>query len=220
MNNDQKIGLSNIVSKLLEDETVLANSFKEPLMSEVSNLENFIISLGNYKNVELDEVKKDELFGEYKGYMKALYENFKVTKYNFTLSEKEFKFLRNQIFRVLKYNRQDNIIALKVRDNFFNLATEAEVYKAGKVETFQISIDDLTLISHLSSKIEIVGMTVDNDNFSAITEKIANVSRVYEYFNMRAEDISEEVTNWFAGLEPEAKIVQQLADDQAVQQES
>src|SRR6266403_1832660 len=89
----------------------------------------------------------------------------------------------------------------------YNFTLTKDVYQTTILETFQTSIDDLTLISHLNAKIELEGITEENNSFATITEKIGAISRVYEYIDMKGSDISETVINWLSGLEPEANAV-------------
>ncbi|SRR6266403_533181 len=204
---DQKTQLESVVKGLLEGDVILSPEFKTPLVDTITKLEEFIVKVSSLEKDVLTEAEKDILYSEYKELMKTLHDSFKVAKYNFTLTKNEYKFLHKQICRKLKYNRQDNVIALRVKENFFNVADGKDVYQTTILETFQTSIDDLTLISHLNAKIELEGITEENNSFATITEKIGAISRVYEYIDMKGSDISETVINWLSGLEPEANAV-------------
>lgn len=217
MTPDQKSQLESVVKGLLEGDAILSPEFKTPLVETIAKLEEFVSKVSPLGKEAVSEEEKEKLYASYKELMKTLHDSFKATKYNFTLTRDEYKFLHKQIMRKLKYNRQDNVIALRVFDNFFKIAQENNVYSAATtLETFQTSIDDLTLISHLSSKIEVEGVTEDNRSFAAITEKIGAISRVYEYIDMKGSDISETVINWFSGLEPEAAVLTS-SDDVSVE---
>jgi hypothetical protein len=207
MKPEQKIQLTQIANNILNSDTVLAPEFKTPLTSAIENLEKFVEKINNIAatETEISDEVKDKLYLEYKDMMQVLYNNFKNTKYNFTLSKDEYKFFHKQICRKLKYDRQDNILALRVRDNFFKVAESKKVYENNALtETFQLPIEDITIISHLNSKIVLEGITEENVHFSTITEKIGAISRIYEYVDMKGEDTSNEILNWFAGLEQEA----------------
>lgn len=215
MTPDQRKQLEEVVNGLLEGDVVLSPEFKTPLLDISSKLDEYIANTSTINIQTITEEEKDKLYADYKDKMKVLYEAFKGTKYNFTLSEEEYKFLRKQICEKLKYNRQDNVIAVRVKENFFKVAEENKIYKAIADETFQVSIDDMTLISHLNSKIELNGINQDNYSFATITEKIGAISRVYEYFDMRGAEISEAIQNWFAGLETSSPEIEEITDSEA-----
>jgi hypothetical protein len=109
----------------------------------------------------------------------------------------------------IKYDRNNVFIGMIVRDDFFRkfdsevIPTKTSLYKGdGTVpELFQIDINEITRISHLTSLYEVQGLTKEAESFFNIIRKIGDISKIFEVFKTKGDDINTKGGDWTMGFD-------------------
>lgn len=161
--------------------------------------------------------EKDNAFGEYKEIAMSFGRTLGETKYNFMLTEKEYKLMRKIIFREIEYDRQDLYFGLLVKDDFFGVVEsrpgwDKDKFKDG-VETVTTDINTITRLSHLCSMYKVKGLGEDAENFYEILKKITDISKSFEYYNNTGEQMSKDAMNWVQGLEEEEVMTEVVTEE-------
>lgn len=200
MNQEQARIQEEELDKLLESGLLISLEKKEELESFLKKASEIISS-----PIPNSEKGKNKLYTEYKDSMKNYGKTLGETTYNFGLTEDEYKTIRKIIYQELEYDRQDLFIALVVKENFFEVVEKGgqhkKAFKENDVAIFEIDIHDITRISHLIGKYKVKGLNNMAVNYAEVVRKIGDISKVFENFNRRGEEMSEAGANWIHGLE-------------------
>ncbi len=175
-----------------------------------ASLEELIANIETMYNTPVSEVaqERDAQYSKYRELITSYGKTLGEIKYNLLLSRDEYMFLKNLIINKISYDRQNLFVGLLVRDNFFyKYDTEKNVAKTSLfvgesiVEAFPLDINEITRISHLTGLHEIQGLDKKADIYANIVKKIGDISKIFEIFNSRGQELSEKGGNWLQGFD-------------------
>ena len=64
-----------------------------------------------------------------------------------------------------------------------------------------MDITEITRISHLCGLVQINGLDEKADIYANLTKKIGDISKIFDIYNSKGKDLSEEGGNWIQGFE-------------------
>ncbi len=202
MNENAKRLLEEQTLQLLENNKLINESDK----TELTDLTNKIEDIYNTK-ISADASEREKQYAEYRDLIQSYGKFLGELKYNLSLDRDEYLFLKSLILNGLTYDRQNLFVALLIRDEFFYVVdsekshSKTSLFKESDFTTFSLNITEITRISHLSGMFEIKGLDKKADIYASIVKKIGDVSKVFEVYNTRGQDLSERGGNWLQGFE-------------------
>lgn len=191
-----------VASQVVIDErgTVMSDEDRNKLEELTSGIHDFLHA---HKDVaSLTSEQKDEAYKDVTEKWNVFQKYLRDINYNYFATKKEYKFLRNLICNQMSYGPNEIFVAMRVRDNIISVADKA-LHAAGKSDkfVFNIKIDDLTIAYHLIEKYQVKGLTEEAYSFANTLKTIGDISIIFNSFDKRSKQLSEEIGNWCAGLD-------------------
>ncbi len=196
--------------RVLEEQTLnLLNSGAVLTVENRNKLENIITDLQAIYATPISEDKeiREASYTNYGNLITEYGKTLGETKYNLLLKKEEYLYLKNLIMKKISYDRQNLFVGLLVRDNFFykfdknKNHNQTELFTNGDVEAFQLDINEITRISHLTGLNEIQGLDNKADMFANIIKKIGDISKIFDIYKSKGDNLSEDAGNWIQGFE-------------------
>jgi hypothetical protein len=197
----------NIETNVIKPEVKFYENNSEHLIVDTSNestLDNRISDIENYMSSndgkEKTDSEKDELYKEAQNLWKNYADSLKNAKYNFHLNRPQWKFLTDLILQKLEYDVNTVFFAIELTNL---LGTMRDVKYANDTDliAFPVNATEITYIYHLISKHKVKGLTKDSYLFSEVLIRIGNISKIFNYYDTCAKNLSTEIQNWVASFE-------------------
>jgi hypothetical protein len=204
MTDEKKRMIDDQTKELIDKDILIGAEDKATLLKIISDAEELF-------SLPLSDVaeEREASWTKYTEYMSNYGKTLGSIKYNFFLTKEDYLFLKNVILSKTKYDRNNVFIGMIVRDDFFRkfdsevIPTKTSLYKGdGTVpELFQIDINEITRISHLTSLYEVQGLTKEAESFFNIIRKIGDISKIFEVFKTKGDDINTKGGDWTMGFD-------------------
>lgn len=151
--------------------------------------------------------EKDNLYKVSQDLWKEYTNSLRDVKYNFHLNRVQWKFLTDLILQKLEYDVNTVFFAIELTDL---LGTMRDVKYTNDEEliSFPVNATEITYIYHLISKHKVKGLTKDSYTFSKVLIRIGNISKLFNYYDSYAKNLSTEIQNWVTSFE-EGVVVEQ-----------
>lgn len=181
-----------------DSENLIIDTFNEAILdSKVSSIESYMDN--NSGKGKTDE-EKDGLYRNAQELWKEYTSTLRDAKYNFHLNRPQWKFLTDLILSKLEYDVNTVFFAIELTNL---LGTMRDVKYANDTElvAFPVNATEITYIYHLISKHKVKGLTKDSYLFSEILVRIGNISKVFNYYDTYAKNLSTEIQDWVTSFE-------------------
>lgn len=167
------------------------------LDSRIVDVENF---MKNNNGKGKSESEKDELYKDAQNTWKSYATYLRDVKYNFYLNRVQWKFLTDLIISKLEYDVNTVFFAIELTDllgNMKNVKYTNDIDLTG----FPVNATEITYIYHLISPYKIKGLTKDAYTFAQVLRRIGDISKVFNYYDTAAKNLSTEIQNWVTAFE-------------------
>jgi hypothetical protein len=208
MNDEQRNIVDEQLKALLNSNVVLRKEDKDRVEALVLEVEDF------YKEeIPSEKTARETTYRNYVSKIEEFGRTMASVLYNLQLTREEYLFIKDTIFKKLEYDRENVFVALMVRDEFFNkfdgedkstTKTDVEFDEVGgkNIAVFPIDINNLTRISHLLGLYIVKDITSRKaDNFASVVKKIGDISKVFNYYKIKGEQLQTKGDNWMKGFE-------------------
>ena len=169
------------------------------LDSKISEIESFMAN--NHGFGQTDEIK-DGLYGSTKKLWAEYAEIFKDVEYTFYLNKKQFEFLTTLLRDKLEYDVNTFFLAIELTDMLGEWATSSRP-KNDDVKGFTSDATEVTYMYHLIAKHKVKGLGPSTYLFAEILRKIGEISKIINYYDTAAKNMSTDIQKWVAAFEPE-----------------
>lgn len=187
---------------------------EKELDSKISEIESFMAN--NHGFGHPDEYK-DNLYGDAKLLWNQYAEVFKDTLYTFYLNRKQFQFLTTLLRDKLEYDVNTVFLAIELT-NMLKKWIEVDKFLNDKeLKGFTSDATEITYMYHLIAKHKVKGLTNDTYLFAEILRKIGEVSKIINYYDTSAKNMSKDIQQWVASFEPEEKPNQPIDTESTVE---
>jgi len=179
----------------IESELELDNGIKE--------IENFMAN--NHGFGQSEEIK-DELYTNAKNLWNKYAKMFADTSYTFYLNRKQFQFLTTLLRDKLEYDVNTIFLAIELTNMLGTWvgSDKSDKYRDDKlVKGYSSDATEVTYMYHLIAKHKIKGLGADTYTFAEILKKIGDISKIINYYDTSAKNLSKEIQEWVASFEPE-----------------
>ena len=181
-----------------DSEHLLIDSVNESILeSKISAIESFMSE--NEGKGKSDE-EKDNLYGNAQDLWREYTTALKDAKYNFHLNRSQWKFLTDLIISKLEYDVNTVFFAIELT-SLLGTMRDVKYFNDTDAIAFPVNATEITYIYHLISKHKVKGLTKDSYLFSEVLVRIGNISKVFNYYDTYAKNLSTDIQNWVTSFE-------------------
>ena len=167
-----------------QEESILDNGIKD--------IEEY---LKNNSGKGKTEEEKDELYKNSQILWNKLAQCLKNSKYNFYLNRNQYKFITDLIISKIEYDVNTVFFAIELT-NMLGEMKKVSYSDDKELIPFPVNPTEITYIYHLISKHKIKGLTKDAYRFSEILIKIGSISKIINYYDTTAKNLSIDIQDW------------------------
>ena len=186
--------------KFFEIETekvMLTSEWECKLDSKIAEVDNYIKN--NHGKGKSDE-EKDELYKNAQDLWKDYARSLRDTKYNFHLNRVQWKFLTDLILTKMEYDVNTVFLAIELT-NMLAKMRDTKFSDDKHLVSFEVDATEITYIYHLISTWKVKGLTKDSYTFAQVLRRIADISKVFNYYDTAGKNSSTEIQNWAVSFE-------------------
>ena len=207
MNNNMKQELPNHVIKPkvsfhYEDEEyrLISEETEKELDISIIEIENF---MANHSGYGESEQVKDELYLKAQEAWNRYASLLREVVYTFYLNKKQFAFLTSLLKEKLEYDVNTIFLAIELTNMLGTWIKSEKKSIKDELKGFQSDATEITYIYHLIAKHKVKGLGGDSYIFAEILRKIGEISKVINYYDTSAKNLSADIQTWVAGFEPQ-----------------
>lgn len=181
-----------------ETENLTITPINESLLDgRIQTIEDFMTN-NDGKNKADDE--KDNLYKESQELWKDYTNTLRDVKYNFHLNRVQWKFLTDLLLTKLEYDVNTVFFAIELTELLGNMK-DVKYSNDDQLIAFPVNATEITYIYHLISKHKVKGLTKDSYTFSKVLVRIGNISKLFNYYDSYAKNLSTDIQNWVTSFE-------------------
>ncbi len=162
------------------------------LDSKIEAIEKFISEKSG--KGQSDKIK-DDLYLQSQNLWKELSQTLKEAKYNFNLDRPRHKFLTDLVLNKLEYDVNTVFFAIELKE-LFDFLKESKFKNDSELQSFSVTATEITYIYHLISKYNVKGLTKEAYLFAEVLMKIANISKIFNYYETQSKNLATEIQDW------------------------
>ena len=151
------------------------------------------------------EKEKDEFYQIAQKMWHEFVEDIKDTKFNFHLNRTQHRFLTDLILTKMEYDVNTVFFAIELT-NLLASMKDTKFTNDDQLIAFEVDATEITYIYHLIAKHKVKGLTKDSYTFANILKRIGDISKVFNFYDTAAKNLSGEIQNWCATFEDGVKI--------------
>ena len=167
-----------------------------------SNMDNKLQEIEDYMTNNTgrgkSEEEKDELYKNAQIMWKEYANILRDTKYNFHLNRPQHKFLTNLLLSKLEYDVNTVFFAIELTDLLGGEMKDLKFTDDKQLIPVPVNATEITYIYHLISKHKVKGLTADSYTFASILRRIGDISKVFNYYDTAAKNLTGDIQNWVA----------------------
>lgn len=167
------------------------------LDSQINLIETY---MKNNEGKGKSEQEKDELYKNAQIMWKEYTDILRVAKYNFHLTRPQWKFLTDLLLTKLEYDVNTVFFAIELT-NLLASMKDTKFTDDSQLVAFEVDATEITYIYHLIAKHKVKGLTKDSYTFANILKRIGDISKVFNFYDTAAKNLSGEIQNWCATFE-------------------
>jgi hypothetical protein len=190
------IFVKEVEYRLINEET------EKRLDQKVSEIGSFMASNHGFGQ---DEEHKDKLYGDSKNLWNQYADLFKDVKYTFYLNRKQYSFLTSLLRDKLEYDVNTVFLAIELTNMLGEWQQNGKYLKDDDIKGFTSDATEITYMYHLIAKHKVKGLTSDTYLFAEVLKKIGDISKIINYYDTHAKNLSTEIQQWVASFEPEVR---------------
>jgi hypothetical protein len=180
--------------------------------TKISVIEEF---MANNHGFGKEDSVKDELYAGAKELWRQYAAVLRDVKYTFYMNRKQFNFITNLLLTKLEYDVNTIFFAIELTNMLGSWEKEGAGKNDTEIRTYTADATEVTYMYHLIAKHKIKGLTSDTYMFADILRKIGDISKVINYYDTAAKNLSKEIQGWVASFEPEETTKDEPAEDKA-----
>jgi len=176
---------------------ILTNEYETKLDMKIQEINDYMNN-NHGKGKSNDE--KDELYRNSQIMWKELAGILQDTKYNFHLNRKQYQFLTDLLLKNLEYDVNTVFFAIELTDILGSMRDMSFTNDTDLVPV-AVNATEITYIYHLISTHKVKGLTKGAYLFAQILRRIGDISKVFNYYDVTAKNLSTEIQDWVVSFE-------------------
>lgn len=206
---ENKVGVQEIETSVVKPKmSLFVNSVENRLLSteDESKLDKLLSDvsefMGKNSGKGKTEEEKDNLYLSAQTIWHEYADMLRNVKFSLYLNRKQYNFLTSMLLTKMEYNVDSVFVALEVSNTLLSWQKESSKYKNDEeVFGFLGNPTEVTYIYHLISKYTVKGIVNDTYRFAEVLTRIADVSRIINYYDTMAKNLASEITDWVSSFE-------------------
>lgn len=176
---------------------ILTNEFETKLDMKIQEIHDYMNN-NHGKGKSNDE--KDELYKNSQIMWKELAGILQDTKYNFHLNRKQYQFLTDLLLKNLEYDVNTVFFAIELTDILGSMK-DMKFSNDNDLVPVPVNATEITYIYHLIATHKVKGLTKGAYLFAQILRRIGDISKVFNYYDTTAKNLSTEIQDWVVSFE-------------------
>lgn len=200
-----------------ETENLTITPINETLLDgRIQTIEDFMT---NNNGTGKSDLEKDELYKNAQELWRDYTTSLRDVKYNFHLNRVQWKFLTDLILTKLEYDVNTVFFAIELTE-LLGTMRDVKYSNDDELIAFPVNATEITYIYHLISKHKVKGLTKDSYTFSKVLVRIGNISKLFNYYDSYAKNLSTEIQNWVTSFEEGVVVEKKSKKTKAIEVES
>jgi hypothetical protein len=176
---------------------LLTSENESALDSKIKEINDYMIN--NHGEGKSSE-EKDELYKNSQMLWQELSVVMTNVKYNFHLNRKQHKFLTDLIIKGLEYDVNSVFFAIELTSLMGDIK-KVKFTSDNDLIAIPVNATEITYIYHLISEHKVKGLTNAAYYFAQILTRIGGISKVFNYYDATAKNLSTEIQDWVTSFE-------------------
>ncbi len=206
---NSKVGVQEIETSVVKPKmSLFVNSVENRLLTveDESNLDSLLMNLSEFMKTNSGkgktEEEKDNLYLSAQTIWHEYADLLRNVKFSLYLNRKQYNFLTSMLLTKMEYNVDSVFVALEVSNTLLNWKNDSSRYQSDEdVVGYLGNPTDVTYIYHLISKYTVKGIVNETYRFAEVLTRIADVSRIINYYDNMAKSLASEITDWVSSFE-------------------
>lgn len=195
---------TNVVKPTLsifENETeyrLISLESETSLDSAIAKIEEFIKSnTGTGKTEE----EKDMIYYDAKQLWNQYAAILRDVEFTFYLNRKQYQYLTELLRDKLEYDVNTIFLAIELTDMLGQWVNEGSAKDDITIKGYKSDATEITYIYHLIAKHKVKGLSNSSYMFAQVLRKIGEISKVINYYDTSAKNLSTDIQKWVASWE-------------------
>lgn len=205
---ENKVGVQEIETNVVKPKmSLFVNSVENRFLSieDENKLDKLLTDISEFMEKNSGKGKtdeeKDNLYLSAQTIWHEYADVLRNVKFSLYLNRGQYNFLTNMLLTKMEYNVDSVFVALEVSKTLVSWK-EVSKYKTDEdVIGFLGNPTEVTYIYHLISKYTVRGVVNETYRFAEVLTRIADVSRIINYYDTMAKNLASEITDWVASFE-------------------
>jgi len=167
-------------------------------------LDGGVSSLESYMNETTGFGKTDEQkdmdYAHAQMMWKQYQSDLRDCRFNFYLNRPQYNLLTDIILKKLEYDVNTVFIAIELTELLGSM-NGTKFSNDDDLKEFKITATEITYIYHLIQNYKVKGLTKDAYTFSKILIRIGDISKIVNYYDAYAKNLTEEISKWALRLD-------------------
>lgn len=177
---------------------IISNFDEVSLDEAIQNIEQFMVDNIGYG---MPEEEKDRLYAEAKVLWNKYAEILRNVKFTFYLNRKQYQFLTELLRDKLEYDVNTIFLAIELTNMLGSWHMSGTLRDDSKLKGYSSDATEITYMYHLISKHKVKGLTNSTYLFAEVLRRIGEISKVINYYDNAAKQLSTDIQNWVASFE-------------------
>ncbi len=181
------------------------------LDAKIKDIETF---MANNHGLNQSDEYKDQLYFQGRELWNKYASVLRDVKYTFYLNRKQYMFLTSLLRDKLEYDVNTIFLAIELT-NMLGTWIKADKHdNDDEIKGYVSDATEVTYMYHLIAKHTVKGLTKDTYTFAEILKKIGDISKIINYYDTSAKNLSKEIQEWVASFEPEEAKVEEVKSEE------
>ena len=200
-----------------ETENLTITPINETLLDgRIQTIEDFMT---NNDGTGKSDEDKDNLYKTSQELWKDYTNTLRDVKYNFHLNRVQWKFLTDLLLTKLEYDVNTVFFAIELTELLGNMK-DVKYSNDDQLIAFPVNATEITYIYHLISKYKVKGLAKDSYTFSKVLIRIGNISKLFNYYDSYAKNLSTDIQNWVTSFEEGVVVEKKTKKTKTIEVES
>jgi hypothetical protein len=147
------------------------------------------------------DFEKDDLYAHTQMLWNKYASILRDVKLTFYLNRKQFRYVTELLRDKLEYDVNTIFLAIELTNMLGEWVNEGTAKDDLTIKGYESDATEITYMYHLIAKHKVKGLSENSYLFAQVLRKIGEVSKIINYYDTTAKNLSTEIQNWVASFE-------------------